>query len=360
VFDPAADQNIATPDVPKNSPYNTPPSPLDDKPTVLNGETHKAESAVLNHDGLFTLSSTNVTDTPTAFLPRFDNGQAAFVIPTHKAVSFFVPADPVIVPIETPKLIHEETSVIAPAQLTTETTVVSGSSSTVTTTEYFELRRFNDDGTIEIERLNDFQGDGLLDKERFEKFISDKGDGEYEIWFITRENSSGTIIERPVIHFRLEGGHLAPPPNDSPLLFKPFRLIPVPMEPPPANDAGDDAKQPDAADGSQPPKADLPNDRSKGAKRSEVLPPAVGNLSAIDDINDVRDFDRSQLNVAIEAVEPLDDASSPTLSLAAGVMVFAGTQRWQRQSTNARSPLFSRAARIARQISRRTPTDMDQ
>ena len=352
VFNPDSD-GTDTPDIPKNSPYNVPPSPLDDKPTVLNGETHQAVPATLHHDGLFALSSTNVTDNPTAFLPRFDNGQAAFVIPTHKAVSFFVPADSAIVPFETPRLVTSETVVIAPALLTTETTVISSSSSSVTTTEYFELRRFNDDGTIEIERLNDFQGDGLLDKERFEKFISDKGDGEYEIWFITRENSSGTMIERPVIHFRLEGGHLAPPPNDSPLLFKPFRLIPVPVVPKPANDAGDAADKPDgaAANDGQQPKIDIADDQMPDGKQSGKQSSDSGNLSAMSEIVDgLRVTEFANLNAAVHATEQFEASSSPAASLVAGVLVFAGTRRWRRRTTDISSPSFSRSARLARQL----------
>lgn len=348
VFNPDAQPGVDNPSVPKNSPYN-PPSPLDDRPTVLNGETHLAEPATLQHDGLFLLSSTNVTDNPTAFLPRFDSGQAAFTIPTHKSVSFFVPPDPVIVPIETPKLVTTETTVVPPSQLTTETTVIASSSSTVTTTEYFELRRFGDDGTVEIERLNDFQGDGLLDKERFEKFISDKGDGEYEIWFITRENSSGTMIERPVIHFRLEGGHLAPPPNDSPLLFKPFKLIPLPAAPKAANDAGEATENSDGAEDGEPsPKIEIQEENSSDSTRSSDLSTSSGNLSATDDNSDGIEF--SNLDTSLHAAASLDSSSASTASLAAGVLVFAGTRRWTRRSKEAASSPFSRSARLARKL----------
>lgn len=349
VFNPDAKPSVDTPDIPKNAPYNTPASPLDDNTTVLNREANKAVPQDLNHNGLFTLSSTNVTDTPTAFLPRFDNGQASFTIPTSKAVSFFVPADPVIVPIDAPKLITTETVVVTPAQLTTETTIVSGSSSAVTTTEYFELRRFNDDGTVEIERLNDFNGDGLLDKERFEKFISDKGDGEYEIWFITRENTSGTMIERPVIHFRLEGGHLAPPPNDSPLLFKPFRLIPLPAVPKPANEAGEAAGNSDAAeDNGQQPKLEIQEDKSSDSTQSSNQSTGSSDLSANDDISHEIEF--ANLDSAVQAIVTQDHSSSNAASLAAGVLVFAGTRRWKRQATAASSSSFSRSSRLARKL----------
>jgi len=326
----------ATGDVPKNHPY-----PLD-----KDGNPVKTEPIMLKHEGRYLLSSTDVSDDPTAFLPRFDNGIAAFTIPTSKAVSVFIPPDPVIVPIETPKLVTTETVVVPPAQLTTETTVVASSSSTVTTTEYFELRRFGDDGTVEIERLNDFQGDGLLDKERFEKFISDKGDGEYEIWFITRENSSGTMIERPVIHFRLEGGHLAPPPNDSPLLFKPFKLIPLPAAPKPANDAGEAAGDSDGAEeGEQSPKIEIQEENSSDSTRSSDLSTSSNNLSATGD-----GIEFSSLDSVVQPTASLDSSSASTASLAAGVLVFAGTQRWARRSKEAALSPFSRSARLARKL----------
>lgn len=328
-----------TEDVPKNHPYDAKTEPVD-------ADNNPVE---LKHDGRYLLSSTDVSDDPTAFLPRFDNGVAAFTIPTSKSVSFFIPPDPVIVPIETPKLVTTETTIVPPSQLTTETTVVASSSSTVTTTEYFELRRFGDDGTVEIERLNDFQGDGLLDKERFEKFISDKGDGEYEIWFITRENSSGTMIERPVIHFRLEGGHLAPPPNDSPLLFKPFKLIPLPAAPKPANDAGEAAGESDGAEESeQSPKIEIQEENSSDSTRSSGLSTSSGNLSATDDNRDGIEF--SNLDSAVQTTASLDSSSASTASLAAGVLVFAGTQRWARRSKEAALSPFSRSARLARKL----------
>ena len=330
-----------TPDVPKNHPYDPKTEPVDGNKNPI----------VLTHEGRYLLSSTDVSDDPTAFLPRFDNGIAAFTIPTSKAVSIFIPADPVVVPLETPKLVTTETTVIAPSSLTTETTVVSGSSSTVTTTEYFELRRFNDDGTVEIERLNDFQGDGLLDKERFEKFISDKGDGEYEIWFITRENSSGTMIERPVIHFRLEGGHLAPPPNDSPLLFKPLRLIPIPVAPKPANGAEEATENADeAADADQQPKSDRPDGNSSREKSS-----VSGEMSAI--FAAERNSEFVHLDSAIQTTEPLDASSTPVASLVVGVLVFSSTRRWRRQTTESGSSPFSRTARLARKLVAR---DQDQ
>ena len=268
-------------------------------------------------------------------------------------MSFFIPAEPNIAPLETPKLVFAETVVVAPSQLTTETTVVSASSSTVTTTEYFELRRFNDDGTLEIERLNDFQGDGLLDKERFEKFISDKGDGEYEIWFIMRENSSGTVIERPVIHFRLEGGLLAPPPNDSPTLFKPFRLVPVPMNPPPANDAREAVENSDAAtDDDQQPMADNPGDKSSDAKQSNEPSLDSSSVSATDSAIDADDLktEFTNLNLVIHSSDSHDQSSPTAVSLAVGVLVFSGTRRWTRQTTESSTSLFSRSSRLARKF----------
>ena len=157
------------------------------------------------------------------------------------------------------------------------------------------------------------------------------------------------MIERPVIHFRLEGGHLAPPPNDSPLLFKPFKLIPLPAVPKPANDAGEAAGDSDGAEeGDQSPKIEIQEENSSDSTRSSDLSTSFNNLSATGDTSDGIEF--SSLDSVVQPTASLESSWASAASLAAGVLVFAGTQRWTRRSKEAASSSFSRSARLARKL----------
>ena len=157
------------------------------------------------------------------------------------------------------------------------------------------------------------------------------------------------MIERPVIHFRLEGGHLAPPPNDSPLLFKPFRLIPLPAVPKPANEAGEAAGNSDAAEDSEPPpKLEIQQDNSSDSKQSSDQSTSPSNLSATGDNSDEINF--ANLDSTFQTTDSHDHSTANAASLAAGVLVFAGTRRWKRQATAASSSSFSRSSRLARKL----------
>lgn len=281
---------------------------------------------------------------------RLNTGVAEFNIPTTKVAVFLAPT-PVIPPPELPKPIIVETTAVPPPQITTETTVATSSSTSLATEEWFELRRLNEDGTTTVERLNDFAGEGLLEKDRFEKFISDRGDGEYEIWFITRESGGGAMIERPVIRFRLEGGRLAPPPDDAPKLIKPFRLIPIPApiapDQPDANGADAAGLMPDDDSDST---ASLQPDGSAGfafsgqpttaAFRSDILSTEMDSATREGHVS--------------SADSETWETSTPSTSVAAGVAMFAVSRRWDRFNTPKQS-LFSKAARWARQ--QRTKTE---
>lgn len=320
-------QTVTNPDgsgvpaVPLNAPYDSPTEPNP-----------------LTHDDLFVLSSTDVLDNEDAFFPRFDNGLAAFVLPTTIGAPAFPIRDAVIAPPELPKPVFQELLFTTPPQLTTESTATSAVSSSVTTDEFFELREVGeDDNVIRTERLSNFQGDGLLEKDRFEEFIRDKGDGTYEIWFIKRETGTGAVIERQVIRFRLEAGRLAPPPDDSPTLFKPFRLIPLPAVPeamPDDTEDGTDRSDTNSAEGSA--ATDLSTDDNAGL--AALSSNDAGSLTTPVRVDDA----------AMIATEIPESSSSNTAALAAGILVFASERCWRRSSWK-NSSAFSKAARWTRQ-----------
>jgi hypothetical protein len=292
-------------------------------------------------DPLFQLSSTNVLDQPDVFLPRFDNGVAGFVIPTPPSV----PIPPTNVPIPPPALpspFIPEVLAIATPQITTESSRSSATSSSISTDEYFELRRTNEDGTVTVERLNELAGESLLNRERFEEFVRELGDGEYEIFFITRDNKDGTTIPRSVIQFRLESGRLAPPANDSPNLFKPFKLVPLQSAPkpvppvPPNNPNGNGAtpnKNPNAPDG--------------GIQKS-----SDDEMSALPFDERHSDASFALSGTALAAVDATvaaaESGSSETSPIAAGLLLLAST-RWRKNRFNPfGTSQFSKTARLAR------------
>ena len=346
------DVTKAAPDALVDTPKNAPP--VDEFGRALNFPYASDNPALVQADPLFQLSSTNVLDQTDMFLPRFDNGIAAFSIPTAPSAPILPPPPPILPP-ELPKPYIPDNPLITVPQITTESSRSSASSSSVATDEFFELRRINEDGTTTVERLTDFGGEGLLERSRFEKFVSELGDGEYEIWFVTREIRNGALIERPVIQFRLESGRLAPPANDSPTLFKPFRLIPVPKVPKPdkpvkpdADGAAADDMNPDTQpDPEEDPSNDemsaLPGERGPSPLLSGTAlaagqlhsgtAPAAGDLLTDHPITDH---------------PPIDSDPSDTSALAVG-LGFAAGLRWRKNRFNpfGTSP-FSRAARLAR------------
>jgi hypothetical protein len=293
---------------------------------------------------------------------RLNSGVATFGIPTTKAF-FFIKVDPVIAPPEAPRAAIPDSINITAPQITTETTRGSASSSSVTTDEFFELHLVNEDGSVTIERLKD--GEGLLERERFENFVRERGDGEYEIWFITRETGTGARIERPVIQFRLEGGRLTPPSNDAQPLFKPFRLVPIPQpEPQPkpdANGADQDANDSDAAvnaaaspetdsdelshtwEGAVPVEPSHPSSLLGSAEHS----PTNGADWLISDHQSADEFVSFALKPS--ATETSDPSAASIASVAAaGVLVFSGACWRKNRLKQTATSEFTLSARLAR------------
>lgn len=291
---------------------------------------------------LFQLSSTNVADEPDFFLPRFDSGVAEFSIPTPPTPPVQRPDVPIPPPPLPLPFIPDNVIITAP-QLTTESSRASASSSSVTTDEYFELRRTNEDGTVTAERLNELAGETLLDREKFENFVRELGDGEYEIFFITRDNKDGTTIPRSVIQFRLESGRLAPPANDSPNVFKPFRLIPVPKVPKPDKPNEEDA----GAAESPEPSLNEPNPKPKANPMSEEMSGLWNDQPA--ETEHLESIAVSEVQVAGSATD-LTEAS-------AGLLMFVGARFRKSRFKPSGLSLFSRTARMAR---KRLATTDDQ
>lgn len=337
LVDAAVDPQVQTP---QNAPY-------DNSPVAPTGQGVNFPKEIIpkgtdldpfRADPLFQLTSTDVADEPDFFLPRFDNGVAEFSVPTPPAVPR-PPENVVIPPPELPKPFIPDNAIITAPLATTESSRSSASTSSVATEEYFELRRINEDGTTTTERLNDLAGEQLLNRSKFEDFVRELGDGEYEIWFMTRDVREGALIERPVIQFRLESGRLAPPANDLPNLFKPFRLIPVPKVPKPdaPNDNNGAAEAADKLDDSDA-QADATPAFQHEATASGPIPPEALTSDPNASVND------SASN--LPAVE--DHASSSTAPFAAGVLVFAGTRWRQSRFKPSGTSLFSKTARLAR------------
>ena len=266
---------------------------------------------------------------------RLNSGVAEFNVPTTKALTFIDNTQPVRSPEQPRSVARDSTDVTAP-QLTTESLRGSAATSSVTTDEFFELRLIPEDGSfIPPERLKD--GEGLLERERFEEFVRNRGDGDYEVWFITREQSTGARIERQVIQFRLEGGRLTPPANDSLPTFKPLRLVPVPEAPPQAlpenDDVDDQPSEFDVSDAAiQVPESAL-DSRSAGA--DQIMPELPQSAS-----------DRSPKSDEPGTAET--GISQETTCAAAGVLVFSGTRWWQSRFSQRGTSRFSLAARLAR------------
>ncbi len=311
--------------VPQNAPYDL-------------GQINKPYQADDLHgaDRLFQLTSTNVLDRQNLFLPHFDNGVAAFTIPVP--FSLRIPkADPVIAPPELPKPAIPGLFIVTPPLLTLESTRGSASSTAITTDEFFELHHLNEDGTIDTERLRD--GEGLLERDRFEEFVRDRGDGNYEIWFITRENGTGARIERPVIQFRLEGGRIAAPASDDQKLFKPFRLIPVPVPPPNAVPAGQPAGN---GDGSG-------SDTENILDRQDQEPNS-NEMSLLELRRSHSEFAVWPTESPLESSMETTDASTHEFAtaFAAGVLVFPSLSRRKHRSAANGSSAYSLSARFAR------------
>ncbi len=291
---------------------------------------------------LANLSSTDSLDNPIVQEPRLDTGATAFTIPTTSAPPV-IRIEPPIPPPELPKPAIQDVVVIVPPILTTEVSSSAAVSSAVTTSEYFELRMLNEDGTTSVERLSDSQGEELLQKrEALEKFVAEKGDGEYEIWFVTKDNRGGATIERPVIQFRLEGGSLAPPTDDLPKLFKPFRLIPqtdAPEKAPEKNEGNAEAAG-NSDSSAVVSELKIVEEISPDERQPDDGTTKTDEMSAIDGAS--LGSDTHVLNSGT------DDQSVSSLSAVAGVVVLAGAGQWKRRRGESKTTLFSQAARLSR------------
>jgi hypothetical protein len=286
---------------------------------------------------------------------------AAFTIPTARSFSLPLNRDSLGPPSEPPKVAGLDAAAPTQSQLTTESTQSSAVTSSITTDEYFELRRINEDGTLDGKPeslIGDYNGELLLsDKSKFEEFIRERGDGNYEIWFITKDTREGALIERPVIQFRLESGHLAPPTDDSLKDFKPqkpFRLIPV--TPPPEIDASDNS---DSMDGNADDNRDGPNesndlrDSSAFLERPDPFLPKVKSFREQTSVNTADTSEEFPNFLNPEKIErgisfENDSFATDASSLGAGVLIFAGTRRWQRRASQPTTNQFSQASRLSR------------
>ena len=359
VLDPSIrPEDVASATAPADVPQNAPYDPLLNKPYLPNDPSISPTGA----DRLFQLSSTNVFDDPNAFLPRHDNGIVSFLIPTSRATAFIPKPDPPNPPIQLPKAVFLPEPSVFNSLLTTESARSSVASSSVTTDEYFELRRTNEDGSIDpAERLTGSKDGELLlsNRDLFEKFISQRGDGDYEIWFITKDTRDGALIERPVITFRLESGRIAAAEDEALKTFRPFKLIPVPQNPPdPVNNGAEDGSadgeenlndptdlngQPEAAYDIEDTQSHLP----------KIIPTGDPSPPPSADAVDGEDFTAIAPSSQSAELSPESDrnsSSTSTASMTAGVLFLAGTHRFKRRSTQFNSTLFSKASRLTRKV----------
>ncbi len=285
------------------------------------------------------LSTTDVRDNPALLLPRFDNGVIEFTIPTSKSFALPLNRAPDAPPPEPPRFTAPPPAAPTPPQATTETNRGAAASSSVSTDEYFELRLINEDGSLESKQKLNGKNDGELllnNRDLFEEFVREKSDGDYEIWFITKDIREGALIERPVIQFRLESGRVSPQSDDALQLLKPFQLIPIPVDRPPDADGNADRDDNDRnanAESNGQPDADV---------RLEESPADLPTIQTIPDpfFDPTTDTDESE-----ELSERLSPSSSAALT--AGVLFFATTHRRPATKT---SSLFSKTSRITRKL----------
>ena len=355
VLDPSVRPEDVASFAPADVPLNVPYDPLVNKPYLPDDPSITPTGS----DPTFRLSSTNVLDDSNAFLPRFDNGVVSFVIPTNRATAFLPKTEPAITPSELPKPFFRDAATVSPSLLTTESSRSSAASSSVTTDEYFELRRIDEDGSVEsTERLTGTKDGELLlsNRDLFEQFINERGDGGYEIWFITKDTRDGALIERPVIQFRLESGRIATPADETLKTFQPLKLVPVPADP--ANSDADAAN----ADDEQDQKVDADsNDRPDSARFFEDSPfdlptqkkKSLEPTSSRQPTGPADGDDPSVIipDSSLEKLDPttqLDSSSAEATSLAASVLILAGARRFRRRSNPTSSSLFSNASRWTR------------
>ncbi|GDY09999.1 hypothetical protein LBMAG52_34850 [Planctomycetia bacterium] len=355
VLDPSVRPEDVASFAPADVPLNVPYDPLVNKPYLPDDPSITPTGSDLT----FRLSSTNVLDDSNAFLPRFDNGVVSFVIPTNRATAFLPKTEPAITPSELPKPFFRDAATVSPSLLTTESSRSSAASSSVTTDEYFELRRIDEDGSVEsTERLTGTKDGELLlsNRDLFEQFINERGDGGYEIWFITKDTRDGALIERPVIQFRLKSGRIATPADETLKTFQPLKLVPVPADP--ANSDADAAN----ADDEQDQKVDADsNDRPDSARLFEDSPfdlptqkkKSLEPTSSRQPTGPADGDDPSVIipDSSLEKLDPttqLDSSSAEATSLAASVLILAGARRFRRRSNPTSSSLFSNASRWTR------------
>ncbi len=245
-------------------------------------------------------------------------------------------------PIELPKFFVPDAIVITPARNTTETISSGAVSSSILTDEFYELRRSNEDGTIETERLNEFSGEALLDQAKLEEFMQDRGDGDYEIWFATKDARDGAQIERRVMQFRLQDFHIVPTTSDTPNLIPEQKLAPQP----PAN-------KPIPEQPEQP----------QGANGNDSLDAAADTMSSLEsDLTDgmlpVSEFVSHDVLHRIDGVnsDDMEQSESEVVTgeqTAGAVMLLtAATWRRRRRTSSSDNSTFSKSARLARRWQR--------
>ena len=301
------------------------------------------------------LSTTDVRDNPTLLLPRFDNGVVEFTIPTSKSFALPLNRAPDAPPPEPPRFTAPPTPAPTPPQATTETNRGAAASSSVSTDEYFELRLINEDGSLESKQKLNGKNDGELllnNRELFEEFVRERSDGDYEIWFITKDIREGALIERPVIQFRLESGRVSPQGDDALQLLKPFKLIPIPINLPPDGDGnadGDDNDMNANAESNGQSDADVRLEESPAdLPKNQTIPdpffdPATDPDESEDNSEQLSPGEHSKVGPTSE----FDSTTSSAAALTAGVLIFATTHRRPATKT---SSLFSKTSRLTRKL----------
>lgn len=318
---------------------------------------------------LAVLTTTDVRDNPHFLLPRFDSGVVEFTIPTP--FTFPLPREAPPVRPELPPAVTLPSGGVLTPPLNNETTRGAAVSSSVTTDEYFELRRIGEEGDLEFKQrlTGKYDGELLLNnRDLFDEFVRERGDGDYEIWFITKDIREGALIERPVIQFRLESGSISPFTDEAIKTFKPYKLEPVPIAPPaaPEGNRGDDA---DDSNSEESPNSEDDRETMDSSDSDSAIEESSfkrsGNLLFGQPFPDAATDLREDEGLSAIPVFPCaadDDQTAETSSDSAntttvgvGVLVFANSSSVKRWASRNRSGRFSSAARLARKITAHNP-----
>ncbi|MFN9719571.1 MAG: beta strand repeat-containing protein [Planctomycetota bacterium] len=300
------------------------------------------------------------TDNPSNGFGNFENGVAAFRIPT------VTPAPPALFAAESTARVDRPIIIAPPENTVVFTSLIVGDlsggavSGTAFATEvYFQIRRqFEVDGPAEVvvERITDSRL--ISSREALEKFVDqhpELQDGAgYAIWLISE--TGGQKIERPVVEFEITGGKTGPANETDRNSVEPPKLIDVPFE------------QPDGSEEALP-KADLP-----GAAQAKPMIHApgtelmdVGNqsggLESEETISRTLPVDGmhehiSEAEMSTPEMDDEDDRQPPEPAaqpqvvsslLAMGTVAGISITRFrQRQQTDQQPHRYSRAARFRR------------